>query len=97
MGAQKVGTRAGVIQGSGAEVTGGAGEEVPQLSGAVTAWPSEGGQEGSASLVYLWGSPGPSYLLRLYDVSQVAIREDPTVERGTVRHHAGPGTGPHRC
>lgn len=89
MGAQKVGTRAGVIQGDGAEVTGG--EEAPQLS--------EGGSHSMAirrsgrpcgGLVYLRGSPGPSHLLRLYDVSQVAIREDPAVERGTVRRHPGP-------
>lgn len=49
------------------------------------------GRKACAGLAYLWGSPGPSHLLGLYDISQVSIREDPTVERGKVLLHPGPG------
>lgn len=49
------------------------------------------GRKACAGLAYLWGSPWPSHLLGLYDVSQVSIREDPTVERGKVLLHPGPG------
>lgn len=51
-------------------------EEAEAAVGTVSAWPSEG-----VVRAYLGGSPRPSHLLGLHDVSQVPIREDPTAER----------------
>lgn len=59
--------------------------------GSPSMYSSQEGRKACAGLAYLWGSPWPSHLLGLYDVSQVSIREDPTVERGKVLLHPGPG------